>query len=94
MAHVPPGGKATFPVVGYTAEKVIRVPSTGAPPTIDAAQVVDEPTMRVDGAQEAETDGDAFSTVIVVGGADVLGLLLLSPLKVAFMVVEAVEDGV
>jgi len=80
-------------VLGLTSEKVTKVPSTGAPPTIDALQVVDEPTLTVDGTQEADTEGDALLTVMVVGGEE-LGLLLPSPPYAAVMVVAAVVDGV
>ncbi len=63
-AQVVPAGNETVPVLGLTKEKVIKVPPTGAPPTTDALQVVDVPTMTVEGAQEAETVGDALLTVI------------------------------
>jgi len=93
-AQVAPPGNDTNPVLGLTGEKVIKVPSIGTPPEIEALQFVDEPTITVDGAQDAKTDGDALLTVMVVGGADVLGLLLPSPPYAAIIVVTAVVDGV
>ncbi|HEV2390672.1 MAG TPA: hypothetical protein VGS04_08115 [Nitrososphaerales archaeon] len=77
--HVAPLGNETIPTLGLTCEKVMMVPSTGAPPTIEALQFVDEPTTILDSPQETATPGDALLTVIVVGG-DVLGLFPPSPL--------------
>lgn len=90
--QVDPFGNETVPVPP-PLEKVTCVPSTGAPLTIWAVQVVLSPATTVEGEQERVSVGDASWTDIAKG-LETLGLFDESPEYVAVSVVAVVEVGV